>query len=125
MKNKVHRIFILLSVMLLISCTETLEIQLPPEVKVFMSNGNQQGIHLTATDKEYVALNEWLREHSSDWHFTSGRYPGGVYIKTGQYGIQVTQTHVILYSTTSPEPKAVYIQKISKSELAEIKNMGQ
>ena len=125
MKNKVHRIFILLSVMLLISCTETLEIQLPPEVTVFISNGNQQGIHLTATDKEYVVLNEWLREHSSDWHFTSGRYPGGVYIKTGQYGIQVTQTHVILYSTTSPEPKAVYIQKISKSELAEIKNMGQ
>lgn len=111
--------------MFLISCSESLDIQLPPEVKVFTNNGNQQGIRLTSTDKEYAVLSQWLREHRSDWHFTSGKYPGGVYIKSGQYGIQITQTHVILYSTTSPEPQAVYIQKISKSELSEIKNMGQ
>lgn len=125
MGNKVNRIFIILSVLVLVSCSESLDIQLEPEVYVFTSSVSEQKIQLTPKDEEYAALNEWLSKHRSDWHSTSGRYPGGVYIKSGSYGIQVTETHVILYSTNIPEPKAIFIQKIAKRELSEIRNMGK
>ena len=119
------RIFIILSVLVLVSCSESLDIQLTPEVYVFTSSVSEQKIQLTPKDKEYAALNEWLRKHRDDWHSTSGRYPGGVYIESGNYGIQVTKTHVVLYSTNIPEPKAIFIQKVAKRELSEIRNMGK
>ncbi|MEJ1411075.1 MAG: hypothetical protein RPU60_12890 [Candidatus Sedimenticola sp. (ex Thyasira tokunagai)] len=119
------KIFILLSVLVLVSCSQSLDIQLEPEVDVFFSNDSEQRIRLTPKDKEYVVLNEWLREHSSDWYMTSGRYPGGVYLKSGSHGIQITETHVVLYSTVNPEPKAIYIQGIGRGELSEIRNIGK
>ena len=125
MGNKVNRIFIILSVLVLVSCSEPLDIQLDPEVYVFTSSVSEQKIQLTPKDEEYAALNEWLRKHRSDWYSTSGRFPGGVYIESGSYGIQVTETHVVLYSTNIPEPRAIFIQKIAKRELSEIRNMGK
>ncbi len=125
MGNKVNKIFIILSVLVLVSCSESLDIQLAPEVYVFTSSVSEKKILLSPKDEKYASLNEWLRKHRSDWHSTSGRYPGGVYIESGNYGIQVTKTHVVLYSTNIPEPRAIFIQKIAKRELIEIKNMGK
>ncbi len=125
MSNKMSRIFIILTVLVLVSCSESLDIQLEPEVNVFLSHDREQRIRLTPKNKEYVALNEWLREHRSGWHPTSGHYPGGVYIKTGNHGIQITEQHVILYSTTHPEPRSIYIQKVGKGKLSGIRNIGK
>ena len=119
------RIFLVLLVMLLVACSESITIQLDPEVNVFLSHDRSQNIRLTSEDKEYVSLNEWLRLNSSGWHSTSGRYPGGVYLRSGNYGIQVTDAHVILYSTTSDEPKALYIQNLDKGDLSGIRNLGK
>ena len=113
-------IFIILSALAFVSCSEALDIQLEPEVSMVLSGDRERRIRLTSKDKEYVVLNEWLREHRSGWYPTSGPYPGGVYIKSGDRGIQVTETHVILYSTTSPEPRSIYIQKVAKDELREL-----
>ena len=119
------KFFIILSVLVLVSCSESVDIQLEPEVNVYFSNDDERKIRLTPQDKEYVHLNEWLHEHRSDWYPTSGRYPGGAYIKSGIYGIQITEIHVVLYSTTHPEPRSIYIQNISKDELSGIKNLGK
>lgn len=125
MSNKMRRIFILLTVVVLVGCSEAVDIQLEPEVTVFLSSDPEHRIRLAPIDKEYSELNEWLREHRSGWYSTSGRYPGGVYLKSGDYGIQITDTHVILYSTATPEAKAIYIQKVAKGELGGIKNFGK
>ena len=125
MSSKMSKIFIILSVLVLVSCSESLDIQLESEVNVYLSNDSERKIRLTPQDKEYANLNEWLREHRSGWYPTSGRYPGGVYIKSGIYGIQITETHVVLYSTTYSEPRSIYIQKIGKGKLSGIKNIGK
>lgn len=119
------RIIILLLVVVIVSCSETLDIQLEPEVNLFLNNNTEQRIRLTNKDEVYVVLNEWLHENRSDWYVTSGRYPGGVYVKSGNYGIQVTKAHVVIYSTVSNEPKAIYIQGIEKGELSRIRNYGK
>lgn len=125
MTNKMSRIFIVLSVLALVSCSQSLDIQLEPDVTVFFSNDSEKSMRLTSQDTEYVSLNRWLYEHRSGWHSTSGRYPGGVYVKSGDHGIQITKTLVVLYSTTHPEPKAIYIQKVGKGELRGIKDLGK
>ena len=119
------KIFIILSVLVLVSCSKSLDIQLEPEVTVYLSDDSKQEIRLTSKDKEYTNLNEWLREHSSGWHTTSGRYPGGVYVKSGIYGIQITKAYVVLYSTTSPGSRAIYIQNLGKGKLSGIRNIGK
>lgn len=119
------KIFIILSVLVLVSCSESLDIQLESEVNVYLSNDRERKIRLTPQDKEYVNLNQWLGEHRSGWHPTSGNYPGGVYIKSGIHGIQITQTHVVLYSTTSSEPRAMYIQKMGRGKLSGVQNLGK
>lgn len=118
-------IFIILSVLVLVGCSQSLDIQLESEVNVYLSNDSERKILLTPQDKEYANLNEWLREHRSGWYPTSGSYPGGVYLKSGIYGIQITETHVVLYSTTYSEPRAIYIQKIGKGKLNGIKKLGK
>ena len=123
MSHKMSKILVILSVLILVSCSESLDIQLEPEVNVYLSGDRERKIRLTPQNKEYASLNEWLREHRSGWLPTSGRFPGGVYIKSGVHGIQVTETHVILYSTTYPEPRAIYIQKIGAGKLSEIKKL--
>tara|TARA_R110002167_G_scaffold120730_1_gene298724 strand:+ start:46 stop:411 length:366 start_codon:yes stop_codon:yes gene_type:complete len=120
-----NRILLVISIIFLVSCSKSLSIQLDPEVSVFLSNDRTQSLLLTPKDKEYVTLNEWLRTHSSGWHPTSGRYPGGVYLISGNYGIQIIRNHVIIYSTTSAEPKAIYIQKVGGGELSGIMNIGK
>ncbi len=114
-----------MSVLILMGCSESLDVQLEPEVTVYFSDDSEQRLSLTSADNEYAVLNEWLQEHNSDWYPTSGRYPGGVYIKSGRYGIQITKIHIVLYSTTSSEPKAIYVQQIARNELSEIKNLGK
>lgn len=120
-----NRIFIILQALILVSCSQSLDIQLQPEVSVFLSNDRDKKIRLTQKDKEYIALNDWLRDHRSGWHATSGHYPDGVYIKSGDHGIQVTGKHVVIYSTTYSEPRALYIQKIDSDKLIEIKNLAE
>jgi len=90
-----------------------------------LSSDSERKLRLTSKDETYVDLNMWLREHRSSWHSTSGRYPGGVYLKSGSYGIQITDSHVVLYSTTSSQPKAIYIQKMDKGELSGIRSLGK
>lgn len=120
-----NRILLVISVILLVSCSKSLDIQLDPEVSVFFSNDRTKNLLLTPKDKEYVSLNEWLRNNNSSWHPTSGRYRGGVYLTSGSYGIQIIETHVIIYSTISTDPKAIYIQKVGKGELSGILNIGK
>ena len=116
------RIIILLFVAVLVGCSKSLDIQLEPEVSLFLNNDAEQRIRLTQEDEVYVILDEWLHENRSGWYATSGRYPGGVYIKSGKHGIQVTGQHVVIYSTTSNEPRAIYIQGIKKGELSRIRD---
>jgi hypothetical protein len=125
MSNQMGRIVVLLLVVVLAGCSKSLDIQLEPEVSLFLNNDAQQRIRLTQKDEAYMILDEWLRENKSDWYVTSGRYPGGVYIKSGKHGIQVTQAHVVIYSTTSNEPRAMYIQGIKKGELSRIRDYGK
>ena len=120
-----NRIIVLLLVMVLVSCSQSFDIQLEPEVSLFLNNDTEQRIRLTHKDEVYVSLNEWLHENRSGWHITSGRYPGGVYVKSGNHGIQITKTHVVIYSTASNEPKAIYIQGIEKGELSGIRSFGK
>ena len=119
------RLFIILSLLILTSCSESLDIPLEPEVSVYLSNDREKTISLTHKDKEYAVLKEWLLKNNSGWHATSGEYPGGVYIKSGNHGIQVTEHFVIIYSTSHPEPRAVYIQKIGRDSLSEIRNIAR
>ena len=125
MRTKMNRILLVISIIFLVSCSQSLTVQLDPEISVFLSSDRKQIVHLTSKDKEYVSLNQWLLKHSSGWHSTSGRYPGGVYLTSGGYGIQITETQVILYSTHTPVPKAIYIQKVGKGELEGILNIGK
>jgi len=119
------RIFLVLSVLLLVSCSQSVDIQLDPEVSVLLSNDSEQSIRLTSKDKEYLSLNVWLNKHSSSWQPTSGRYRGGVYLTSGDYGIQITENHVVLYSAIYDEPKAIYIQKVGEGELSGMVNLGK
>lgn len=120
-----NKILLLLSVLVLASCSNSLDVPLDPELNLYFGNDSNQNVMLTSKDKEYVALNDWLSEHKSDWYSTSGHYPGGMYMKSGVYGIQITKTHVVLYSTTSTQPKAIYIQKIGRDELMELRDIGK
>ena len=120
-----RKVFIILSILALMGCSEPIEIQLDPEVNVYLSDGGGKTVQLTSKDKEYAELNKWLSDHKSDWYSTSGQYRGGVYIKSGKYGIQVTKIHVVLYSTSTPKPRAIYIQQIGVGELKGIRNFGK
>ena len=115
-----NRVIILLLVLGLFGCSKSLDIQLAPEVHMFLSNDTKQKILITEKDEVYVILNEWLNANKADWYATSGNYPDGVYIKSGKYGIQVTESKVVIYSTVSNKPKAIYIQDIKKDELSAI-----
>ena len=115
----------MLLVLLLAGCGNTFDIQLEPEVTLFVGDSNGQQIQLTQDGEAYAILNNWLRENRGNWYSTSGRYQGGVYIQSGDYGIQVTNTTVVIYATQGADPQAIYIQNIKKSELSSIKNIGE
>lgn len=109
----------------LMGCSKVVEVQLDDEVTVFLSDGNETKIQLTAQDPEYVLLKEWLQENKSGWLSASGRYPGGVYLTSGDYGIQVTDSKVVLYSNITDKPSAIYAQEIERIELRALKDLGQ
>jgi hypothetical protein len=97
-----------------LGCNKVVDVQLESEVQMFLRSDLQLRITITQNDVAYVELKKWLDENRGDWQATYDHYPGGTYVKSGNYGIQVTEYKVILYSTLSDEPVAIYIQKISK-----------
>jgi hypothetical protein len=120
-----NKVIIVLLVMCLLGCSKVVDVQLAPEVQVFLSSDAKQEIVINKKDQAYVDLKKWLNENRANWQATSGHFPGGVYVKSGNYGIQVTELKVILYSTVSDKPKAIYIQEISKNELSAVFNVGK
>ncbi len=120
-----NRVIILLLAIGLFGCSESLDIRLEPEVNMFFSHDPKQKIRITQEDEVYAILNEWLRDNKADWHATSGRYSGGVYIESGNYGIQVAESKVVIYSIINNKPKAMYVQDIKKSELSAILNFAK
>mgnify|MGYP000092771347 CR=1 FL=1 len=115
----------LASLMLMTGCTETVDIQLEQKVDAYLVTDSQQSIRLTETDVAYLELNTWLSENRTGWHNTSGRYPGGVYLKSGDDGIQITGMNVVLYSAAGTEPKARFIHHVGKLELSKVRQIGQ
>ena len=114
---------IILSMIVLSGCSKPVSIQLEPKLTLFISSDKETPIHLTAQDEAYIALDNWLKENSDNWYSTSGKYPGGVYIVSGNDGIQVTQRRVILYTITEGKPVAKYVQEIDQTELKILKNI--
>ena len=125
MNNNMIRITISLLLVALVGCSQSVDIQLEPEITVFEQFDSKQQIRLTPGDEEYVVLNEWLNDNKTDWLVTSGRYTGGVYVQSGNYGIQVTDRYVVIYMTAGTKPRAKYIQNIKQGELSRIKNIGK
>ncbi len=115
----------LASLMLMTGCTETVDFQLGPKVDAYLMTDSKQAISIAQTDAAYTELNEWLRENQEGWHATTGRYPGGVYLKSGDDGIQVTGMNVVIYSTDGPEPNAEYIHHVGKQELKAVRALEQ
>jgi hypothetical protein len=116
---------LVLSMLLLVltGCSKLVDVQLDAEVTVFLSNSSEQKVQLTAKDAEYVMLKEWLALHKGDWLSTSGRYSGGVYLTSGNYGIQVTDSKVVLYTNITDKPTAIYAQEIERSDLKALKQL--
>ena len=122
---KMKKYMLVLSILLLVltGCSKLVDVQLDAEVTVFLSNGSEQKILLTAKDAEYIMLKEWLALHKGDWLSTSGRYSGGVYLTSGNYGIQVTDSKVVLYTNITDKPTAIYAQEIERSGLNALKKL--
>jgi len=116
---------LVLSVLLLMlmGCSKLVEVKLDPEVTVFLSDSARQEIQLTSKDAEYIMLQEWLAQNKAGWLSTSGQYPGGVYLTSDNYGIQVTDSKVVLYTSITDNPRAIYAQEIERSDLKELKNL--
>ena len=108
-----------------VGCSESFNLTLQPEVKVYFSDDRNKTLTLNSQDDAYTELNAWLRDNSSSWYTTSGRYPGGIYIKSGDYGIQVTRTQVVIYSASDSETQAIYTQNLNGGELKGVKNLGK
>ena len=113
------------SLLLMAGCSETINIQLEPKVNAYIVTDSQAKINLVETDPAHIELNNWLQEHQTGWHNTSGRFPGGIYIKSGANGIQVTGMEIIIYSTTGPEPDARFVRNVGKTELPLVRGIGQ
>ena len=113
------------SLIFMAGCTETVNIQLESKVDAYLVTDRTQAINLIETDAAHIELNTWLRENNTGWHITSGRYPGGIYIKSGSDGIQVSGMEIIIYSTTGPEPEAKYVRNVGKTELPVVRGVGQ
>lgn len=115
----------LASLLLITGCTETIDIQLETKVDAYVVTDSKNKISLTETDPAHVELQSWLNENNTGWHNTMGRFPGGVYIKSGKDGIQVTGMEVVIYSTTGPQPDAKYVRNVGKKELPLVRGIGQ
>lgn len=111
--------------MLLMGCTQSVEVKLEPEVQVFLSENTEKTIRLSETDAEHALLKKWLAEHKDGWLTTSGKYSGGVYLTSGEFGIQITTSKVVLYTDITTTPTAIYAQEIERSELRALKDLGK
>lgn len=118
------RIVFVVAVLLLQACSQSVDIVLEPQVSVYVSNDSQREIILTADQVPYIELQNWLNANNEGWHSTSGRYPGGVYIASGAWGVQVIDSHVVLYSSNKAKPSAIYIQKLEKDKLSALQNIN-
>ncbi len=125
MNKKYAEVLIILRTLAVVSCTKAIDIPLPPKIVVHFSEDDSRQVQLSENDKAYIELHSWLSEHRSDWYTTSGKYPGGLYLKTGNYGIQIKETKLVLYSTKYDMPRAMYIQNIEPDELLEIRKLGK
>ena len=110
-----------LAVVALAGCSKAIQVQLAPEVLAYQSDDKANPFTLTKDDEAYVALSQWLAENPSGWYSTSGKYPGGIYIVSGEDGIQVTEGRVVLYSVKNGTPTAIYVQEINRSDLKAVK----
>jgi hypothetical protein len=107
----------LASLLLVAGCSETINIQLEPKVDAYVVSASKQKVSLVETDTAYIELQSWLQENQTGWHNTSGRFPGGVYIKSGKRGIQVTGMEIVIYTINGFEPDAQYVRNVGKTEL--------
>lgn len=125
--KKFIQVFMLIvaSSVMLTGCSQQVEVQLAPTVKVHFSDDRSKTIQITANDPAYQALAQWLKEHQSGWYPTSGQYPGGVYLVSGEQGIQVTQQRVVIYATKNKKPTATFVQEINRQDLLIVKNIAQ
>ena len=118
------RIVVLFLILLLAGCSEPLDLELETEVSVFLTGDGKEKITLRQQDEAYSELDRWLADNSSGWYVTSGRYRGGVYVQSGNHGIQITDKHVVIYSTAGSEARAMYIQSIADDELRNVRSLG-
>jgi|TARA_B110000211_G_C14093395_1_gene561003 hypothetical protein len=127
MEKKMKNYLLVLSTLLLLimGCSKSIDVQLDPELTVFVSAGSDKTIQLTKQDAAYKMLSEWLRENKAGWLPTSGRYAGGIYLTSGSYGIQVIDTKVVLYSSITDNPSAIYAQEIERSDLRALKDLAK
>jgi hypothetical protein len=116
---------VLASLAFMVGCSETVNIQLEPKVNAYLVTNSQQAISIDEADAAHKELNTWLSEHQTGWHNTSGRFPGGIYIKSGKDGIQVTGMEVVIYSTSGAAPDARYVRNVGKKELPLVRAIGQ
>jgi hypothetical protein len=107
----------LASLLLVAGCSETINIQLEPKVDAYVVSASKQKVSLVETDTAYIELQRWLQENQTGWHNTSGRFSGGVYIKSGKRGIQVTGMEIVIYTINGFEPDAQYVRNVGKTEL--------
>jgi hypothetical protein len=117
-----NRILLVVLVFLLQACSQSVDVVLEPEVSVYISSDSQREINLTANEAPYIELQNWLDAHKEGWHSTSGRYADGIYIASGEWGVQVIDSHVVLYTTAKAKPSAIYIQKLEKGKLSALQN---
>ena len=68
-------------VIIFFGCSKSLDIQLEPEVSVYLSKESKKSFRITQKDEAYTKLDQWLDRNKANWYATSGRYPGGVYVK--------------------------------------------
>ena len=121
MKTKI--LLTLTLILTLMGCSKTVDIQLEPEVTAFLSPASESKVKLTQADEAYKELSSWLDKNNDGWLATSGRYPDGVYIVSGNYGIQVIEFKVVIYSNIKTDPQAIYAQEIDRTELKIIKSL--
>lgn len=121
---KKNLLLILLLSFTLIACSKAVNIELSPQVTVFISEGSDKKIQLTKADLAYSTLNNWLKNNQEGWYSTSGKYSGGVYLVSGERGIQVTELKVIIYTNVADSPQAIYVKEITRDELAELKKLA-
>ncbi len=122
---KKNILVVLTLLLVLVGCSKSVDVNLDEEITVLSSSNSEQKVKLTAKDSEYSLLKTWLVQNRANWLSTSGRYPGGIYFKSGKYGIQITDSKVILYSNIADKPTAIYAQEIERSDLKILKDLGR